>query len=390
MKITVNNPSLDGLEMTYLALSYQAGATSIQVRNNQNFADTNKILIGHMGNEKAEVVSVSGTVTPGQTLGVTATLFAHNADDPVYRLKYDKIRFYRSTTGIDGVYNLLSTEDIDVDNSNLSTTYDDVNGLSSYYYKISYYDSVGDVESELSDPIPGSGYERNMVGNVINQFFEEVGDTTQQHMSVTEALGIMNEVNDDLMTASRRPFMWLRKRTTLSTVAGNNRIALPEDTYKIDRISYTLDDGITNRTDNYRIIDMNEMEYINWDNTYGPTDDLLYFAIDEATRELVMYPTPKTTQSDVITIYYYAYPTHITSMSQKLQTPNSRVYKLYLLGKFYRKRSVKESSFAGISDRYMNEYTGELVKMQRSNRIDVGSPTGMRPDTRHSRGLRRY
>src|SRR5690606_37639908 len=107
MKITVNNPSLDGLEMTYLALSYQAGATSIQVRNNQNFADTNKILIGHMGNEKAEVVSVSGTVTPGQTLGVTATLFAHNADDPVYRLKYDKIRFYRSTTGIDGVYNLL-------------------------------------------------------------------------------------------------------------------------------------------------------------------------------------------------------------------------------------------------------------------------------------------
>lgn len=390
MKIIVNNPSVDNLEMSYLSYAYQAGVTSVAVRNNERFVNGKKILLGVMGYEKTEIVSIAGAVTPGTALTISATLFPHEADDPVYQLKYDKIKIYRSTTGIDGSYDSLATVDIDVDNENLRTIYDDVSGLTSYYYKISYYDSVEDVESELSDPIPGTGYDRGTTGSLINEFFEEVGDTTQENMSVSEALGIMNEVNDDLVTASRRPFRWMYKKIKLSTDGGLNRIPLPDDTLKVDRIGYTETDGIINRSDNYRIISMEEMEYVAYDNTVDNSNLLYYVALDEATNEIVMYPTPETAQTDIVTLWYYAYPEKITSMAQKLQTPTSRVYKLYLLAKYYRKRSVKESSFINISDRYFNDYTSEIVKMQRANRLDVGSPMGMKPDTRHSRGLRRH
>lgn len=391
MKITVGNPSVDDLEMSYLASAYQKGVTSIKVRNNNMFSDNKKILIGAMGSERTEIGEVNGAVTPGTDLTILATLFPHEADDPVYVLKYDKIRLYRSTTGVDGSYDFLDDMDIDVDNASVTTTYDDVNGLSSYYYKISYYDSVEDVESELSDPIPGTGYPRGTAGALINEFFEEVGDQTQLHMSVTEALALMNEVNDDMLTQSRRPFRWLRAKTTLNTTAGDDRISFPESVYKVDRISYQSGDiTIDSRTDNYRIITMNEMEYLKYNDLAEHSDYLSYVALDETTNEIVLYPTPLTSQAGKITLYYWAKFDEIAAMNQRLQTPNTRIYKLFLLGRFYRKRAVKEPSFIGLSDRYLNDYTGEIVKLQRANRLDTGSPMGMRPDTRHSRGLRRY
>lgn len=392
MKITVSNPSLDNLEKSYLSFAYQAGVTTINVRNNNNFVNGKKILIGELGSERTEIGTISGAVTAGTSLTVAATVFPHDADDPVYQLKYDKVRIYRSTTGVDGSYDFLVDVVIDVDNDSISTTYDDVSGLSSYYYKISYYDSVGTVESELSDPIPATGYPRGTTGSLVNEFFEEVGDLTQQHMSVTETLALMNEVNDDMLTQSRRPFRWLRDKEVLSVAAGNDRIALPERVYKVERIQFTSVESpdVVNRTDNYRIISMQEMEYIKYDNLADESDVLNYIALDETTNEIVLYPTPLTAQANAVTIYFWSKFTDISAMDQVLQTPNSRIYKLFLLGRFYRKRAVKEPNFIGISDRYLNDYTGEIVKLQRANKLDVGSPMGMKPDTRHSRGLRRF
>jgi hypothetical protein len=390
MKITVSNPSVDNLEKSYLASAFQAGTTALVVRNNNMFSNTKKILIGAMGAERSEIVTVNGAVTPGTNLTVTATLFPHDADDPVYVLQYDKLRIYRSVTGVDGAYDFLVDVVLDMDNPSLSTVYDDISGLTSYYYKVSFYDSVEAIESEMSDPIPSTGYPRGTAGSLVNEFFEEVGDLTQQHMSVEEALNLMNEVNDDMLTQSRRPFRWLKAKATLNTALGNDRIALPVAVYKIDRIQFTEEDGITDRTDNYRIISLAEMEYISNNNLVEWSDSLQYVAIDDTTNEIVLYPTPLTSQVGKMVIYYYAKFDQISAMNQVLQTPNTRIYKLFLLGRFYRKRAIKEPNLIGLSDRFLNDYTGEIVKLQRANRLDVGSPMGMRPDSRHSRGLRRY
>jgi len=391
MKISINNPATDNLEMSYLAAAYQPAVTAIKIRNNEKFVNGRKIMIGFPGFERTEVVTINGAVTAGQNLTITATKFAHDADDPVFALKWDQMKLYRSTTGIEGSYTQLgSTFDIDFDNKSLLTIYDDTAGLTSYYYKASYWDSVASLESDLTDPIAGSGYPIESVGRLINDFFESVNDTTQQNMSVNEAIAVLNEVNSDLITQSRRPYRFLRASALLDIETDNNRVEVPDDFWKLDRISYNYDDGIEDRTDLYRVITMTEMEYTAYNNLADRSDGLLYLAYDDTEDNIVMFPTPVTSQVGRIRLYYYKKFDEIKSMGQTIETPNNRIYKMYLSGRYFRKRATKEPSFIGISDRYMNDYTSEVVKLQRANRIDVGSPTGFRPDTGHSRGLRRH
>lgn len=389
MKISINNPSTNNLELSYLTAIIQPGVTSILVRNNDKFLANRKIMIGFPGYERTEVVTIGSSVTAGQSLTVSTTVFAHDADDPVFALKYDQMKIYRSTNGIDGSYSLLSTVNIDVDNSSLITVYDDTSGLTSYFYEASFYDSITPVESDRTDPIAGSGYPIDSVGRLINDFFEGVHDITQQNMSVSEAIATLNEVNSDLITQSRRPYRFLRTKQLLDTEADNNRIDVPINFWKLDRIKYNYIDGIEDRTDLYRVITEQEMEYIDYNNLADRSDGLVYLSYDDTDNQIVLFPTPLSDQTGKITLYYYKTFDEIATMGQTFETPNNRIYKMYLFARYYRNRSTKEPSFIGLSDRYINDYTSEIVKLQRANRIDVGTPTGMLPDTRTSKGLRR-
>lgn len=389
MKLYIQNPSTEKLEKSYLANAYSAAVTAIQVRNNDRFQNNQKILLGEMGNERTEIVTIgaSGVNANGTDLTVSSTLFSHNADDPVYAIKYDQVKFYRSTTGIDGSYNILATVNVDVDNANTQTMYDDLAGLSSYYYKVSFYSTFDSTESDLSDPIAGSGYPSGTAGALVNEFFKEVGDTQQQTMTVDEVLDLMNEVNDDLTSQSRRPYRFLKTSAPLSTTLNINRIPLPANLLKFDRMAFT--NTWQQRTDDYRRISMEEMEYINYDNTFYPNDDLLYVAIDESTNELVLFPTPYTSGVGSIKIYYWKKFTKLTSMASKVETPNTRIYKMFLLGRYWRKRAIKEPNYLNLSDRFLSDYNTEVVKLQRMNKLDMGTPMSFKPDTRTAGGLRR-
>lgn len=387
MKLYIQNPATDKLEKSYLSSSYSAGVSALDVRNNERFQNGQKILIGEMGNERTEIVTVSAINANGTGITVSPILFPHNADDPVYAIKYDQVKFYRSTTGIDGSYNALATVSVDVDNANKQTMYDDLAGLSSYYYKVSFYSTFDSTETELSDPIAGSGYPEGTAGSLVNEFFEEVGDTQQQTMTVAEVLNLMNEVNDDLISQSRRPYRFLKTSTTLSTTAQIGRIPLPDNLLKFDRLAFT--NTWQQRTDDYRRISMEEMEYINYDNTFYPSDDLLYVAIDESSNEFVLFPTPHTTALDAIKIFYWKKFDRLTSMASKVETPNTRIYKMFLLGRYWRKRAIKEQNYLNLSDRFLQDYNTEIVKLQRMNKLDMGTPMSFKPDTRTAGGLRR-
>jgi len=347
-------------------------------------------MIGEMGNERTEIVTItgSGVNANGTTLATSATLFPHNSDDPVYALKYDQVKFYRSTTGIDGSYSSLATVNVDVDNANTQTMYDDLAGLSSYYYKVSFYSTFDSTESDLSDPIAGSGYPAGTAGALVNEFFSEVGDTQQQTMTVDDVLALMNEVNDDLTSQSRRPYRFLKTSALLNVTANNARVSLPTTLLKFDRLAFT--NTWLQRTDDYRRISMEEMEYIKYDNTFYPDDNLLYVAIDETTNELVMFPTPATSSTGSIKIFFWKKFTRLTSMASAVETPNTRIYKMFLLGRYWRKRAIKEQSYLTLSDRFMQDYNTEVVKLQRMNRLDMGTPMSFKPDTRTSGGMRRF
>jgi len=64
---------------------------------------------------------------------------------------FDRIRIYRAASET-GSYNLIATIDI---SDGTSTSYTDIDGSSSHWYKVTYYNSVTTKESGFSDPQQG-------------------------------------------------------------------------------------------------------------------------------------------------------------------------------------------------------------------------------------------
>ena len=199
MNIVASNPDTSYLEKSYLGKSYAAGVSALLIKNSNKFANNQKVLIGAMGRERSEILTVTSTgLTPTNLPFTSNTLFPHDADDPVYVLDYDKIRIYRSTSGQNGVYTLLATVDIDVDNADNFTYYDDANALETYWYKVAYYDSVTNEESNQTDPMPATGYLRNQVGALIPKVAVEVGDPEMIDVTIETYLAWMNDINDEV------------------------------------------------------------------------------------------------------------------------------------------------------------------------------------------------
>ena len=393
MLITAFNPQLDEIEKTYLSIAESAGTTTHQVKNASNFLSDDRVLIGEMGHEKSEILTVASVTSTSIVTG--GTLYPHDANSPIYRLRYDQVKFYRSTDGSDGTYSLLATVDIDVDQAELTTAYDDTTGLSSYYYKIAYYHSVTTLESSLSDPIPGSGFDRGTTGYFIDQFLTEVGDTKQEYVSRNEILGWLGDVNDDLMMGVSKPYNWLRTRSAYARTADQGYINFPTDDngeitmWKIDRIRHNFNDGVTDVMETLTAIPIEEFEILYGDNDATTNDRLKHYAIDESTDKIRLGPTPATTSGGALYIYYWTTINAIDSEGDRFQTPNQKLYKSYCLHKFYRKKQTQDSSFKVTADDYAREYVSDKFKLKGVDRRDQGTPRSFAPPSSH-KGFRSY
>lgn len=394
MTITGFNPETGELEQTVLNAPTAEGATSLPVKNNQNFTGTNqRALLGKMGTESAEIVTVSG-VSGNDTITVSATKFAHAVDTPIYLLKFDKIRFYRSTTGVDGTKSLLDTVDLDVDNEEGKTYYDDTTGSNSYYYWVTVYHSLAMVESEYSDPIQGSGFPRKAAGRIIDELYEELGIEAAQVTERSLFLAWMNEVNDDLHTHFQRPPSCVWVREAFAMTAESNTIPYPtfdDDTpkmWKFDKLVYNYtDDDSTPAVDESRPIyvrGLDEFQYDHQDNTEDDSDILTDIALDDAMQVIRYRPATETSAPTKFYIYYWKYFSEFTSEADEVETPGTKIYKDYCRGKYYRRLAKRESSYHAVADRFMSDYTLDKASLQRHNRRDAGSTRsfGMRAGRR--------
>jgi len=72
---------------------------------------------------------------------------------------FDRIKVYRATTGVDGVYTEVTTPTTRLILESGKVVYDftDPAGHEDYYYRSSYYNSVSALESSQSDPQQGEG-----------------------------------------------------------------------------------------------------------------------------------------------------------------------------------------------------------------------------------------
>lgn len=381
MLITSFNPELDELERTSLSQYVAAAATSLTVQNNQGFVNTNKILVGTMGVENAELATINSAVTLGTTIPVAALTFPHNADEPIYLLRYDKVKFYRSTTGSSGTYSLLTTVDIDVDNADLQTIYDDTGGISTYYYKVSYYNSVTTYETEQSDPVQGSGYPRNTVGFLVNEILNEIRDTEEKTVTRDDLISWFNEVNDDLLTKARKPYLFLKRESTVNATA-DTYVPYPTDMWKFDRFEYKWTLGGQATTREFYPIGNEEFRLIDFDSNALSNDDLLFITLDDVNEVFKTYPKFLTTQTNAVTITYYKYFTEIDSPADVFETPVPNVYKLYAMAKYFRSLAKSDTNYLTLSDRYYADYGAQVSKLQRANDKNVGTPLAFKLPTR--------
>lgn len=395
MILTAINPTTDGLEKTFVSRAIAAGATAIPVKNSDRFATTERILLGEMGQEHSEILTI-GSLTDTQITLSAGGAFSHSVDDPVYKVRYDQVRFYRSIAGVDGSYSLLATVDMDVDNADLQTRYDDTTGLSTYYYKVSFYNSVSTLESEQSDPVIGTGYTRGTLGKAIDEFLREVRDEEQQFITRQILIDWANECNDDLQERTEKPFDFLHTRLVKARTASTNYIDFPTDddgnslVWKFDRIDHEFNDGVINETYTLRYFPPEKFRSYYYDNDASESDTTKHYTLDDAVDRIRIAPTPETTDADAFYIYYWKKFTELNSEGDVLETPTPGIYKKYWRWRFYTLKAKTDSSLVGQADRELADYEQNVRRLQHTNQKDGGSPKGFGAPLSGVRGYRRY
>lgn len=386
MIVTAYNPDTRSLEKTFLSSDHAEGVGDLNVKNNDRFATSQRILIGAAGHERSEVATTDG-VTDEEAVSLSGTTkFAHNADDPIYVLEYDKIRFYRSAA-VDGVYSLLATVDIDVDNHDGVTRYDDTTGTSTHWYKVKHYNSVTLAESDFSDPIQAGGYPAGSIGAAIDVHVRRVRDTQFQVYTPEEYLDMGNDVNDDLLLNSHRPYIFQKQTVLLDTVAGQDYIDLSTiDTaenlefWKFDYLVYTVTVGGVSRT--YKIETPLSLEA--WIKKYRNVqwlddDELLDVAIDEVENKIMLGPPSKTSVVGAVELHYWGKLPRFDSLADLVRTPSSLIYRHFFRAEYYTAKAEDEPGWLRHAQKYEEKYGNEMVKMQRANRVDAGTARSFAP-----------
>lgn len=386
MIITAYNPDTKFLERTFLSADHNEGVSDLNVKNNDRFAASQRVLIGGIGTERSEIATTDG-VTPEEAVSLTGpTKFAHNADDPLYVLEYDQIEFHRANSE-NGAYVLVQTVAIDTDNFGKTTDYDDTSGTSSHWYKIRYKNSVTNAVSEFADPVQATGYPVAAIGAAIDAHVRRVRDTKYTIYTPDEYLDMANEVNDDLLTQSHKPYRFQKQTVLLDTVAGQDYIELSSiDTeqnlefWKFDYLVYTVTTAGVPRT--YKI--ENPLSLEAWIKKYKnvqwmDSDELLDIAIDEANNRIMLGPASKTTVVGAVELHYYGKLPVFDSIGDRVYTPNTLIYKYKFRAEYYTAKAEDEPNWLRLATKYEDKYGAEIVKMQRANRVDVGTPRSFTP-----------
>lgn len=391
MIISAYNPETQDLEKSYLSTLVEADETVLPVKNNEKFVVGKKVLVGEMGGEQSEIRTISAVAANGLSITVDQLDFDHSSDAPVYQLQYDQINFYRRTSA-GGAPTLMATLDIDVDNADMLTRWDDPAAATSYFYQTSFYDSVGDEESDLSDPIQATGYDRKTIGAIIDGVVRRVRDTSYNVLSFDEYIDIANEVGDDLTNQASRPYTFLKASVELSTVAGQNYVdiaAQVPDFWKFDYVE--VDQNINGSGHNYKEVTPLSLEAFNqrYNNSSLLGSDMVRdIAFDDQTKRLYIYPKPSNDRSAKVILHYFKTFTELKKAGDLIETPLPNIYRYKLMAEYYSAKSEVDRQWSALAQKYEEKYGNEVVKMQRVNRLDVGTPRSFRPARAYRR--RRY
>lgn len=242
MRIRAINPDLSKSPKTYLATAIATGATSLVVKNNSPFANKDWIQLGETGAEKTEIVQVNAAVSAGTAITSTATVFAHGVDTPIYLLKYNQVRYYRSTDA--GVtYSLLTTIGIQPDQ--LVTIYDDTTSAVTYYYKVAFFNSYTSSESDKSSALIATGFTTYALKKLQDRVLVLYPDKEERFIKREDITDWINErylmIQQDLRELDQGYFLKDNTAAPTSLTNAISKYALPADYLGTKKIEIAFD-----------------------------------------------------------------------------------------------------------------------------------------------------
>lgn len=185
---------------TFLTNDTAAGVTSITIQNSTGFSDQQILLIGNLGNQGSEIVYINGAITGNVfTLGA-ATVYPHSASTSVSVIQYDYVEFSTATT-VDGVKSVLDITPLWADNQ--TTNFIDTTGSTGYYFG-RFYDSINNLNSAYSEPIPVDGYGIYTARSIIDSALSEINKTTSEVLSDAYAFQQLDMFQTDVLKEMKR------------------------------------------------------------------------------------------------------------------------------------------------------------------------------------------
>ena len=311
MKIYISHPEFRNNQQTSLIADSAASAASLSVGNTTGLSVNKFVVIGKIGQDQSELLR-PGAITAPSTLETFDAVpkFSHNADDQVLLFDWNKIRVYKSTTGATGTYSLATTLDIDVAHD--STVYEDSASLTTYYYKFAPYNSVTDVEGDLSDAIAATGFVFYSLKTMIDRVLSLFGDANAEFVTRDEVRDWLTEI-----------YEFAQQQVAIATDRYNiseQIITLQPDVTDYDlEADFLIEKGVRVSTDGgtkYEYFASNKQldsmgKVLQSNIKYGYTIKGSKIVIDD--------PIPSTT--DKIKVYYIASPFIFTDQTDTLQAP---------------------------------------------------------------------
>lgn len=175
-KILVNIDSIiQDVPRTYLTADIAEAGTAFTVRSNREFAANDLVLVGEIGTERAEILTVS-SITSDDTVTTGATVFPHDSGDPMYLVQWNRIELSHATTAT-GSKTLLTVSGgspasslgsglIAIRPEQHNTVYFD-DEYSSGFYFARFSNSVTGDFSDYTDAIPYTGIPTNTLGHAM-------------------------------------------------------------------------------------------------------------------------------------------------------------------------------------------------------------------------------
>ncbi len=228
VEVFISHPDLE-TELTFIVTDASASASSFTVDNGLKFANTEYLVAGRFGYEKAEIVKVSGTPS-ATSVGLTgATSHPHNRGEPLQFIPYNQIILEYSTDGT--TYNSLATLDIRADAT--ETYYNHTAGLATYYYRARFSNSTTSGVSSDSDSLIATGDAENSAGAVIRDALVSLGEKMDDEVFTKEfLLRALDEGRDEVdlhPNAGRWAFRTVFDYDAGDCIPGRYTLTLPTD-----------------------------------------------------------------------------------------------------------------------------------------------------------------